>query len=67
MVKSVHPRRPALELPTGFWIPLVGGALVLLLLATWLQCLVVVPAGTRAVVFNSLTGLKPQPLGERMP
>jgi len=42
----------------------VGGALLLILLATLLQCLVVVPAGTRAVVFNSLTGLKPQPLGE---
>lgn len=63
-MKSAHPRRPAFELPALSWIPLVGGALLLILLATLLQCLVVVPAGTRAVVFNSLTGLKPQPLGE---
>ncbi len=61
-VKSAHPRRPALDPSTVSW--LVGGALVLILLATLLQCLLVVPAGTRAVVFNSLTGLKPQPLGE---
>ncbi len=63
-MKSAHPRRPSFDPSTLSWIPLVGGALVLILLATVLQCLLVVPAGTRAVVFNSLTGLKPQPLGE---
>lgn len=63
-MKSAHPRRPNFDPSTLSWIPLVGGALVLILLATVLQCLLVVPAGARAVVFNSLTGLKPQPLGE---
>ncbi|MCF2972020.1 prohibitin family protein [Synechococcus sp. Nb3U1] len=63
-MKSAHPRRPNFDPSTLSWIPLVGGALVLILLATVLQCLLVVPAGARAVVFNSLTGLKLQPLGE---
>ncbi|MGQ9837529.1 MAG: prohibitin family protein [Cyanobacteriota bacterium] len=63
-MKSAHPRRSGLDPSALSWIPLVGGALVLILLATVLQCLLVVPAGMRAVVFNSLTGLKPQPLGE---
>ncbi|MEN9224977.1 MAG: prohibitin family protein [Thermostichus sp. HHBFW_bins_43] len=63
-MKSAHPRRSSFDPSALSWIPLVGGALVLILLATVLQCLLVVPAGTRAVVFNSVTGLKPQPLGE---
>ncbi|MEN9221623.1 MAG: prohibitin family protein [Thermostichus sp. BF3_bins_97] len=63
-MKSAHPRRPSFDPSALSWIPLVGGALVLILLATVLQCLLVVPAGARAVVFNSVTGLKPQPLGE---
>ncbi len=62
-MKSANPR-PDFELPQLSWVPLIVGATVLLLVATILQCLLVVPAGARVVVFNSVTGLKPVPLGE---
>lgn len=52
------------DLPSISWIPLVLGSLVLIVIATALQCFVVVSAGTRVVVFNSLSGLKPDPLNE---
>lgn len=52
------------ELPNLSWIPLILGALALIVVATALQCFVVVPAGTRVVVFNSLSGLRPTPLAE---
>jgi regulator of protease activity HflC (stomatin/prohibitin superfamily) len=40
------------------------GAILLIVFATLLQCVVIVPAGTRVVVFNSITGLRPSPLKE---
>ncbi len=62
-MRSANPR-PNFDLPSISWIPLVLGALALVLVATALQCFLVVPAGTRVVIFNSVTGLKPQPLKE---
>ncbi len=62
-MKSAHPRSD-FELPNLSWIPLIGGVLLLIVATIALQCLVVVPAGARAVVFNSITGLKPTPLQE---
>ncbi|MDX2271242.1 MAG: prohibitin family protein [Cyanobacteriota bacterium] len=63
-VRSAHPSGSNFQWPQLSWFPFLGGSLVLLLLLGVLQCLVVVPAGARVVVFNSLAGLKPQPLGE---
>ncbi|NJK63046.1 MAG: prohibitin family protein [Synechococcaceae cyanobacterium SM2_3_1] len=62
-MRSANPRRD-FDLPSISWVPLVLGALALVLVATALQCFLVVPAGTRVVIFNSVTGLKPQPLNE---
>lgn len=62
-MKSAHPPSE-FQMPKLSWIPLVAAALALFGLAIALQCFLVVPAGTRAVVFNSLSGLRPQPLKE---
>ncbi|MEO0853173.1 MAG: prohibitin family protein [Cyanobacteria bacterium J06648_11] len=60
-MKSANPR-PSFDLPDiSGWQPLVLGGLLFLILTIATQCLVVVPAGTRAVVFNSLTGLEDRP------
>ncbi len=62
-MKSANPRSE-FELPEISWLPLILGAVVLIVLTILLQCLTVVPAGTRTVVFNSLTGVKEAPLNE---
>ena len=62
-MKSASPR-PEFNLPE---IPLVGyllAGLLFLLLTFGSQCLLVVPAGTRAVIFNSLSGLEDTPRQE---
>ncbi len=62
-MRSANPR-PNFELPPISWFPLVLGAVSLIVVAIVLQCLLVVSAGTRVVVFNSVSGLKPNALGE---
>jgi regulator of protease activity HflC (stomatin/prohibitin superfamily) len=62
-VKSANPR-PEFNLPELPWLTYLIGALLFVVLSFGSQCLLVVPAGTRAVVFNSLSGLDINPRGE---
>ncbi|MGK7911963.1 MAG: prohibitin family protein [Synechococcus sp.] len=62
-MRSANPR-PEFNLPEiPFWAYILGG-LLFLLLTVGSQCFLIVPAGSRAVIFNSLTGLEDSPRGE---
>lgn len=62
-MKSANPRSD-FELPQISLWPFLLAIAVLILLTVVLQCVTVVPAGTRTVVFNTLTGVRAAPLSE---
>ncbi len=62
-MRSANPR-PEFNLPEIPFIAYILGGLLFLLLTVGSQCFLIVPAGSRAVIFNSLTGLEDSPRGE---
>lgn len=59
--QGVYEVKPLFKIPTRLiaWV-----AIVLLLLALLSSAIVIIPAGMAGVVFNSITGVKPNPLHE---